>query len=432
MIGNPPYVRQEEISEIKTYLQENYEIYHGMADLFVYFIEREMEVLKEGGYFGMIVSNKWMRAGYGVKVRDYLSRFWIEKIIDFGDLRVFPEATIYPCILIIRKIRKPNPRIQFCKVKTLDFISLEEYIADNQMLVKQDNLGKNEWNIQSAKANRLLNKLASSGTRLEEYCGAKINYGIKTGLNEAFMIDEKTRNTLIEEDENSAEILKPYLTGAEIGRYTIKSKKKHIVLTKIGVDIERHPAVKKHLSNYRAKLEKRWDKGDHWYELRVCKYYDSFEKPKIIWGNLATKASFALDRNGYYVNAPACILLTDSKYVLGILNSKLASFYLKSICAERQGGFVEQKPVYVRKIPIKPIPESQQMPMVALVDKMLSLVDRLNDIGDKKTGESARIEKEIRKVDTEIDRLVYRIYSLTGREVKIIEESALTQSGERA
>ena len=423
VIGNPPYVRQEEISEIKPYLQENYEIYHGMADLFVYFIEREMEVLKEGGYFGMIVSNKWLRAGYGAKVRDYLSRFWIEKIIDFGDLRVFSEATIYPCILIIRKIRKPNPSIQICKVKTLDFTSLEEYIASNQVLMKQNSLDKNEWNIQSAEAGRLLNKLASSGTGLEEYCGAKINYGIKTGLNEAFVIDERTRNDLIEKDENSEEILKPYLTGEEIGRYAIKSKKKYIVLTKIGVDIEKYPAVKNHLSSYRTKLEKRWDKGDHWYELRVCKYYDSFEKPKIIWGNLATRASFAFDRTGCHVNAPACILLTDSKYVLGILNSRLASFYLKSICAERQGGFVEQKPVYVRKMPIKSIPESQQMPMVALVDKMISLVDCLNDIGDKKTSESAKIEEEIGKTDAEIDAIVYELYGLTEDEIRIVEES---------
>ena len=197
----------------------------------------------------------------------------------------------------------------------------------------------------------------------------------------------------------------------------------YLIFTKIGVEINRYPAVKKHLSNFQTDLETRWDKGDHWYELRSCAYYDSFEVPKVVWGNLATRASFAFDESGYYVNAPACILPTNSKYVLGLLNSRLVSFYLRSICAERQGGFIEQKPVYVQKIPIKPVSESQQQSIVRLVDRMLSLNKRLNDLGDKKTGESAKIEEEIKKTDAEIDALVYGLYGLTEEEIRIVEES---------
>lgn len=422
-IGNPPYVRQEELSEIKPYLEENYEVYHGKADLFVYFFEREMRMLKEGGYFGMIVSNKWFRAGYGANLRSFVSKFWIEKIIDFGDLKVFPDATIYPCIIILRKTNRSNPSIQICKMKTLDFPSLEGYIDENKFLINQKTLGEKEWNIQGARANQLMNKIESSGIRLEEFCGCKIYRGIITGLNEAFIIDEKARQELIAEDEESVKMIKPYLTGAEVKRYSIKSKNKYLIFTKIGVEINRYPAVKKHLSNFQTDLETRWDKGDHWYELRSCAYYDSFEVPKVVWGNLATRASFAFDESGYYVNAPACILPTNSKYVLGLLNSRLVSFYLRSICAERQGGFIEQKPVYVQKIPIKPVSESQQQSIVRLVDRMLSLNKRLNDLGDKKTGESAKIEEEIKKTDAEIDALVYGLYGLTEEEIRIVEES---------
>jgi len=197
VIGNPPYVRQEELSEIKPYLEANYETYQGTADLFVYFFEKELKILKEDGYFGMIVSNKWLRAGYGRNLRRLLTGFWIEEFIDFGDLKVFPDATIYPCIIIMRKIRKPNPKIRICKMETLRFGSLVEYVRNSSFFIDQSELDEREWNIQKREGNELLRKIRSSGLPIEEYVGAKINYGIKTGLNEVFIIDEKKRDELI-------------------------------------------------------------------------------------------------------------------------------------------------------------------------------------------------------------------------------------------
>lgn len=404
VIGNPPYVRQEELSEIKSYLQKNYEVYHSMADLFVYFFEREMDMLTEGGYFGMIVSNKWLRAGYGINLRNFISKFWIEKFIDFGDLRVFPDATIYPCIIILRKINKSNPKIQVCKMETLSFDSLESYVEKNQFSVNQNELGEKEWSIQSANANQLLKKITSSGIELEKYSNSRIYRGILTGLNEAFVIDEKTKLELISEDPASAEIIKPIISGSEIKRYGIFPKSKYLIfipwhfpLHKVNsvsgasknAEIlfkEQYPVIYNYLITYKEKLEKR-NKVEtgiryEWYALQRCAatYYEEFEKPKIVWGNLATKASFAFDGSGFYVNAPACIFPTSSKYVLGIMNSKLMSYFLKSICAERRGGFIEQKPVYVSKIPIKQIPESQQKPIIKLVDRMLSLNKELQNI----------------------------------------------------
>jgi len=423
VIGNPPYVRQEELSEIKPHLQKKYEVYHGMADLYVYFFECEIGVLKEGGYFGMIVSNKWLRAGYGVNLRRFISKFWIEIFIDFGDLKVFPDATIYPCIIILKKINKQNPKIKVCKMDTLNFDSLEKHIKSRQFTINQKDLGEKEWNIQVSEANEVLNKIKTVGVELETYVEGKICRGILTGLNEAFIIDEKTKIQLIEDDPKSREIIKPFLTGAEVKRYSIKSKKRYIIFTKIGVDIDRYTAIRKWLSNYQSALEKRWNKGNYWYELRSCAYYDLFETPKIVWGNLSTKASFAYDENSYYVNAPACILPTSSKYVLGILNSKLMSYFLKSTCAERQGGFIEQKPVYVSRIPIKKPTSSEEEMVTKLVDKILSLNKCLNEIGDKKTSESSKLEEEIKRTDNEIDQIVYNLYGLTKKEITIIEES---------
>lgn len=431
VIGNPPYVRQEELSEIKPYLQKNYEVYHGMADLFVYFFEREIELLKEGGYLGMIVSNKWLRGGYGVNLRKFISKFWIERFIDFGDLKVFPDATIYPCIIIIQKIKKQNPKIQVCKMGTLNFGSIEEYINNNRFTLNQNILDEKEWSLQSPSIDRLLKKIESAGILVENYTNSRIYRGILTGLNKAFIIDEKTKNEIIKQDPKSAEIIKPFLTGQEIKRYKIIPKKKYLIFTRRGIDIDNHSAIKNHLKKFQEELipkksikQKVGRKpGNYkWYEIQdVSAYYKEFEKPKIIWGNLATKASFYFDKDGFYINAPACILPTDSKYVLGVLNSKVMSYFLKSICAERQGGFIEQKPVYISKIPIKKSNENQKNALEKLVDKIHSLNKRLNEIGDKKTDERMRLEEEVKKTDAEINELVYEIYKITKNEQKIIE-----------
>jgi type I restriction-modification system DNA methylase subunit len=424
IIGNPPYVRQEEFGEIKPYYKANYETYQGTADLFVYFIERELNLLKENGFFGMIVSNKWLRAGYGKKLRKFLTDYWIEEFIDFGDLKVFPDATIYPCILIMRKIRKMNPNIRICKMDTLEFGSLENHIKTNSYFINQKDLSEKEWVIQKKEGNELLKKLRNSGMPIEEYVDSKIYRGILTGLNQAFIIDDKKREELIYEDSRNEELIKPFLTGAESNRYSINSKNNYIILTKIGVELDKYPSIYKHLSKYKEALEKRWDKGKYWYELRACAFYDSFSKPKIVWGNLATKSSFSLDETtGFYVNAPACILPTDSKYVLGVLNSKLMSYFLLSICAERQGGFIEQKPVYVSQVPIKKPKDSQEIEMTTLVEKMLQLHEIINKIGDKLTDERTEIEKQISKVDQQIDELVYEIYDISIDERKIIEQN---------
>ena len=434
VFGNPPYVRQEELGEIKPYLEANYEAYQGTADLFVYFFEKELKILKEDGYFGMIVSNKWLRASYGKNLRKLLTGFWIEEFIDFGDLKVFADATIYPCIIIMRKIKKANPKIRICKMETLRFGSLVEYVRNNSFFINQNELNEKEWNIQKTEANELLKKIRNSGVPIEEYVGAKIYRGILTGLNEAFIIDEKKRDELIHEDSRNEEVIKPFLTGAESKRYSIKSKKKFIIFTRRGIDILQYPSILRYLEQFKDRLSPKKTKEQEigrkigsyeWYEIQdITAYYKDFEKPKIIWGNLATRSSFSLDEtNGFYVNAPACILPTNSRYVLGILNSKLMSYFLKSICAERQGGFIEQKPVYVSQVPIKKPTNTQEIEITEHVGKMLQLNEKLNKIGDKLTDERHRLEEETKRIDAEIDNLVYEIYGLDEAEKETIENS---------
>jgi len=448
IIGNPPYVRQEELTQIKPYLEANYEVYSGTADLFVYFFERELKMLKEGSYFGMIVSNKWLRAGYGKKLRKFLTKFWIEEFIDFGDLKVFPDATIYPCIIIIRKIRKSNPKVRICKMETLQFNSLSDYVKNNSFFLNQTELNENDWNIQRKEANDILKKIKTNGILIEDYVENKIYYGLKTGLNEAFIIDEATRNELMKSDEKIGEYIKPVINGRDIGRYYCVKSNQYLLYIPWHFPLHKSPAVQgastkaedefkknytwtyQYLNKFRVKLSTRNTAETgiryEWYALQRCAatYYREFEKPKIIWGNLATRASFTFDeKDHFFINAPACMLPTSSKFILGVLNSSLISYFLKSICAERQGGFIEQKPVYISQVPIKKPTALQEEQITKYVDEMLSLNKRLNEIGDKKTSESAKLEEEIQKIDDEINQLVYKLYGLTEEEIAIVEES---------
>lgn len=418
IVGNPPYVRQEELSSIKPYLEANYQVYHSMADLFVYFFEKELKLLKEGGYLGMIVSNKWLKAGYALKLRRLLKKYWIEQFIDFGDLKVFPDATTYPCIIIMRKIEKENPKIRVCLVKSLNFPSLESYVKENEFTVNQHQLDDNGWNFQSNDIAKLLAKIRSQSISLKEYTHDEVYRGIITGLTEAFVIDKDTKDRLIQEDRKSAEIIIPFLTGKEVRRYGISFKEKYVILTRIGVDIQRYPAILKWLSKFKPELEKRWDKGNYWYELRACDYYDLFGKPKLIYGVITVAPRFAIDTKGYFANNANFFIPTEDKQLLAILNSKLGWFLIMNTCTQVQDGY-QLIWKYFGNVPIakKRDPELEK-----LVERMLMLNKQLSELGDKRTDEKARIEEEVKKLDAEIDELVYKLYSITEEEKNVLEE----------
>ena len=337
--------------------------------------------------------------------------------------------------IIIKKIKKQNPKLKICKIQTLDFGALDVYIKNNSFTIDQSELSEKEWNIQKKEGNDLINKIRNAGLPVEEYVNAKINYGIKTGFNEAFILAEKKKTELINQDSNNADLIKPVLSGAESKRYSIRSKANYIIFTRRGIDILQYPSILKHLESFKTELTPKTNKDQQigrkpgkykWYEIQdTVDYYKEFEKPKIVWGNLSTKASFSLDEDiGYYINAPACILPTDSKYVLGILNSKVMSYFLRSICAERQGGFIEQKPVYVSQVPIKAPTKTQETAIISFVNKMLQLNAKLVALGNKLTDERAQLEKEIAEIDAKIDAAVYEIYELTPEERTIVEQNS--------
>ncbi|MFQ5586378.1 MAG: Eco57I restriction-modification methylase domain-containing protein [Thermodesulfobacteriota bacterium] len=355
VIGNPPYVRQEIFGEFKPYLQSHYKTWHGSGDLYVYFIEKAVSLLKEDGHFSYIVANKWMRANYGESLRRWMKEQAIEEIIDFGDLPVFQKATTYPCILrISRGKARIRPTFLATKVKTLDFRDLQEYVDEHSHEVSRAALDDSGWSLATEKEEALLSKIRTTGVPLDEYVEGMIFYGIKTGLNAAFVIDRETRDRLIAEEPKSQELIKPFLMGRDIKRYAITNEGRYLILIPKGWTREQsggasnawrwfsenYPAIANHLLPFREKAEKRYDKGEYWWELRACEYYKEFEKPKIIIPSIVKSASYTYDDKCFYSNDKTSIIAIGDKYLLGLLNSKVLDYFIHSIASTKQGGYL--------------------------------------------------------------------------------------------
>ncbi len=433
VIGNPPYVRQELLGDQKEYFSQHYRVYHGMADLYTYFFEKGINLLNSKGLFGIIVANKWMRANYGEPLRKWLKEKAVYRIVDFGDLPVFQDATTYPCIVLVGPKAKGNNTIQVTKVETLAFNQLEKYVQAHEKPVSKANLTDKGWQLVGDEEMKVLNKLKEESIPLGEYVHGKIFRGVLTGLNEAFIIDELTRKRLVEEDPKSAEIIKPFLAGRDIKRYQPPRSGKYLLLIPKGFTNEKYrgkrpwnwfsenyPAIARHLVQYEEKAKKRYDKGDYWWELRACEYYEEFEKPKILLPDIALRPQAMYDNQGFYCVNTAYIMPVDDKFLLAILNSKLVRFFYSNITSTIRGGYMRFIRQYLEKIPIS----TNTNPILsALVDNVLQLNQQLCSVTLET--ERQQLQRAIDHAERKIDELVYGLYGLTEEEIKIIENNEI-------
>ena len=439
VIANPPYVRQESIKDQKAYFKEHYRVYQGTADLYVYFVERGVNLLAAGGVFTYILPNKWMRANYGKPLRAWLKERRIEEIVDFGDLPVFESATTYPCILRIGA-GAPRERFDAVRVETLDYPDLTDYVKTHSYPVNQTYLDDEGWSLADEKTQALLEKIRAAGVPLGTYVDGKIYRGVVTGLNEAFVIDEETRERLIAEDPRSAEVIKPFLAGRDVKRYQPLALNKYLIFTRRGIDIEGYPAIKKHLEQYKEVLiprprdwpsDKPWPgrkAGSYqWYEIQdSIDYYQEFEKPKIIYPNICKRPEFTYDESNNYTNQKCFIITLSDKYLLGILNSNVSYFLFNVMLPKLRGGFYEPSYVIFKDFPIY-VPDNSNPADVARHDRIVALVEKVLDLNRRLAAAKAPHEKEvlagvIDATDREIDRLVYELYGLTEEEIAVVEK----------
>ena len=439
VIGNPPYLRQEALKEQKKYFEMHYTVYQGTADLYTYFIEKGLSLARIKGQFSFIVANKWMRANYGKPLRKYLLTKQIEEIVDFGDLPVFKTAITYPCILRILN-EKPAREFIASKVKALDFSSLDEYVKNNYHLISSNSLNDlNGWTLGNQDTEKLLTRLNAVGQSLEKYLNGQVFYGIKTGLNKAFVIDEKTKQKLISEDPKSVDFIKPFAVGKDVKRYSSLKNLQYLILFKNGWTAsqteeiknkwkwlkENYPAIANYLEPFAVQGEERDDRGEYWWELRPCVYYAEFEKPKIIYPEICQKPEFTYDERKFYANNKCFIIPSSDKYLLGILNSKLNYFLFEAYLPKLQAGFFMPAYVVLKNFPIRtinfsdPADKARHDSMVTLVTKMLDLNKKMQDA--RLDQEKTLLSRQIEATDAAIDTLVYELYGLTPEEIAIVE-----------
>ena len=388
VIGNPPYVRQEQIKHLKDQLKKIYNCYTGTADLYVFFYEKGLNLLREQGVLTYISSNKWFRAAYGKKLRQLISHdTQLQQIIDFGDAPVF-AAIAYPTIVITQKTKTSDHFFQALNWEKGQFISQFEAIVKTQFFaMPQAALTAEGWQFADATALNLLNKLRQAGTPLGKYVNNRFYRGILTGFNEAFVVDRSTRDRLIAEHPSSAEVLKPFLRGRDVKRWTVDYQDLWLIFTRRGINIDQYPAIKKYLLQFKERLTPgipggRKDGSYQWYEIQDnIAYWQEFERSKIVWGNLATKPQFTIAQPGVYLCAPANLVVSEENaYLLAILNSAITHFYIDQIAATRQGGFIEYKPMYVAQVPIPAATDETKKAIETLVSYILFLTKELKDI----------------------------------------------------
>ena len=415
VIGNPPYIRAEALGFFKEYLKQNFKIYMPSGDIFSYFYELSFTILRNYGTF-CFINNTFDKTSAGKALRQYVFKnFSLEQYIDFTSVEVFEEATTYPIILFAHKCSNIGNTFKFLKITEAQFHDKERLFKDTSFYqMSQTYLGMDVWNFKNESENNLLLKLKRFKSLFDLF--GKSYRGIITGLNEAFIVDKNVPNI--------AE-LKPIYEGKDIKKWETLPPTKWIIVfenkstrqkfenleynaakTKM---IEHYPEIFAHLNQFEENGKKRFDKGEYWWELRNCAYYNLFSTPKIIFPNLQSKNKFAFDESGTYINAPAVFFPTNDKSLLGILNSKIVWYFLKSICVIRNGGFIEVKPQYFEQIPIPEITDEIKSVLIDKVDQIIAL---------KKSDPSA----DTSALEAEIDRLVYELYGLTEEEIQIVEE----------
>jgi hypothetical protein len=381
VIGNPPYVRQELFKEIKPYLQEHYKCYNSVADLYTYFIEKGINLMNESGLFSFILPNKFLKATYGKNIRKVIKKQSnLELLLDFDDYPVFADATTYPIIYVLNKQSEfIEDSFLFAEINkrdnTLDPITLLE---SRKNKVPFASLTEDMWNFIDVTSFEILNKLKKDSVGLGSYVDKKIFYGIKTGKNEAFVIDGEKRQELISKDNKNSERIKVLATGKEVKRNTFNFQDKFLLFTGFDDDIpNQYPDIQEELDKYKEALIKRYDQGENYWNLRACAYYEEMQQPKIIYPRINNRGNFYFDEKGeVFLLDNNFFISTDSKALLALLNSKLVYFYLKNVCTTLQGGFYDFRRDKITTIPVNNNFNTIEQEISILADNLIDFTEQ--------------------------------------------------------
>ena len=472
----------EHLKPIKPYLEDRYVVAADRADLYAYFFELGVQVLKEGGRLGYISSSTFFRTGSGENLRKFLGdSVAIEAVVDFGDLQIFEGVTTYPAIVTLRKgAAADGGRLSFMKTEALPK-DLEVEFAASARAMPRARLGAGSWQLEDDALARLREKIVRGRKTLGEVYGAPMR-GIVTGLNEAFVIDAATRNRLVKQDRRSAELLVPFLRGENVKRWRAEPEGLFLINTPKGkVDIDAYPAIRGWLLPFRPELEDRATRQD-WFELQQAQvaYHPLLLAPKLVWAHFQDEPSFTIDRSASFLNNKCFFVPIDDSYLLALLNSRCGWFQLTSLARVKRGGYIEAEAQYLKAVIVPTLNEVARAALEALSEANIqrstnrltietAVRHRLADLAPPEAakrsrkldewwaldfnefrnevkrvfhseipikqrgewesylaeqGEAVRkLTAEIEAAEREIDAIVYKLFDLTAEEIALLEAS---------
>ena len=483
VLGNPPYVRMELLKTLKPYLEKRYEVVSDRADLYCYFYERGLRLLKPGGRLGFISSNTFFKTGSGKPLREYLLReATLEGVVDFGDLQIFEGVTTYPAILTMKRgAAASGHELRFWKVDALPESNFQATWEKAAGTYPQTTLGAGSWELEDPALRALRDKIRTGRRTLEDVYGSPL-YGIKTGLNAAFVIDNPTKERICSQDPKSADLLKPFLEGKDLRRWAPAARGRWIIyIPKNRVVIDDYPAIRDWLLPFKTALESRATK-QQWFELQQAQeaYADAFGAEKIVYSRFLKEHAFAMSGPGAFINN-ALFCLPGRDELLALLNSKVTWFHLMATSTDLSGGFSQADAEDISGLPIPSIEESEarllgnlattareatekrrglqtaltrRIPDLCPPTRDSKLTKRLSEwwtlpdfaafrsevqkvfkadipLADRSAWEDwitrdraeiARLSAEVAQVEAQIDHIVYGLFDLTPDEIALLED----------
>jgi predicted nucleotidyltransferase len=422
VVGNPPYVRMEKFKELKDFLRAEFGTYETRSDLYVYFVERSLDLLRAGGEYGVIISNKFLRANYGAPLRALLGRrAAMREIVDFGGLPVFEDATVRAAILVVHKGSQRTEPPRFAPIRSLDFSDLREEVEASAFPLSSGSLEATEWRLVPGSVAEVLQRMDEVGEPLGSYAwglilrgipeseedsaasATSIGWGIKTGLNEAFFIDGETRDRLVAEDPDSTRVIKPLVVGEEVRRSYVGWRGQWLIYLPHGSNINAYPAIQRHLEPFRDRLEARATQ-QAWYEIQQPQraYIPFFDGPKILYPEIASEPRFAFHPGPLYPNNKCFFIPGENSYLLALLNSRLVWFYIRHVAALLESrsqlpAHVELRAQYMERLPIPPAPARASDAAAA---ETRSWLEGLYFRGLRRAGLEPEVPEELRQLGT--------------------------------
>ena len=426
VIGNPPYIQlQKDGGKLRQlYKDAGYQTFASTGDIYQLFYERGCHLLTPStGLVAYITSNSWLKAEYGKSTRRYFAeRHMPLRLLEMGK-DIFEAAIVDSSILLAREGRVSEAASAVSAVD-VDRLPDREFPPAPDVWGEVRPQGEAPWSILSRTEQSIMDKMHAVGTPLKEW-DIEINYGIKTGYNRAFIIDNQTKEALVAEDPKVSEIIKPVVRGRDISRYQAQWPGLWLIATfpSLGLSIEDYPAVKHHLLRFgKARLEqagktlpdgtKSRKKTRHaWYELQdTCAYHEDFTKEKLLWIELVNDGRFAYDNSGFYGEATTFLLTGESiKYLCAVLNSKLIRWFLEKVASTSGMGTLRWKKVYVERLPIPRLSVRRQQSFAKLVDGVLML-------------KGGQPESDTSETEARIDEKVYKLFGLTPLEISVVDQ----------